>query len=76
MAINEQACGAVYPKGDNLYCLRLSGHEEPHATCLGYHPEWVDQQGLQHSGEFEWDEWWTVVGAIDFINAAASEGKK
>ena len=50
-------CGEPYPNGKGLVCLKVRGHASDHATCLGYHPEWVDDRGLQHPGEYEWDSW-------------------
>jgi hypothetical protein len=56
----ELNCGAVYPGEPHgqLTCLKPWGHEdEEHATCLGYHPEWQDDNGLLHEGEYEWAYW-------------------
>lgn len=53
------ACDTPYPESDEveLQCLKPEMHSGKHATCLGYHPEWVDSDGLLHPGEYEWTEW-------------------
>lgn len=54
-------CDEPYPEGGGLTCIREPGHplnaKVKHVTCLGYHPEWEDENGLLHPGEYEYAQW-------------------
>lgn len=55
----ELLCGAVYPGEPHgqLTCVKPWGHDDTHATCLGVHPETVDDFGLLHPSVTEWATW-------------------
>lgn len=51
-------CTAHHPDNEKWTCDKPEEHKEAeHAACLGYHPDWMDDNGLMHEGEWEWVVW-------------------
>lgn len=50
-------CRDPWPGGKDLFCVKEPGHDGPHTTLLGVHPQYEDGWGGMVPEQEEWDEW-------------------